>query len=411
MAVPYTPEGFRAHMTRAIDFLSDHKLNGLIVWGFLRDEHGGLEMGREISLYARRHNVRILPGVCSQGGYGGFIYSRENAFNLDVWCKEHPELQARNEKGGIVTGMLDPSRPENHTWLRDGAEWLFTNLPDIGGINLENGDFMSCHCGDCRAQRSKPSNDPNCFWDMMTTQRPILEVARQMRPDGWMTFATYVGFTREAARNVGKDSVYPPRFVDQVPDNAICQWTLTGMTTPNAWPVGAVPPTSRFKDHIGLLHHGSVWGAPADSARWWATPGAWADEYSSLLPFVCDRVASSKLGGLVITGQNGNHLPAHELNYLALEYFSWHPDRTYEQFVADRLLPSYGGAERAKLFLSLLRDTSSSASSIKALRSQAIAVSKAADLDVRQRSRWIDLAGELARREKLAEALQQTDDP
>ncbi len=97
MAVPYTPEGFRTHFTRAIDYFSDHKLNGLIVWGFLRDEHGGIEMGREISQYARRNNVRILPGVCSQGGYGGFIFSAKNKFNLDVWCKEHPELRAKNE--------------------------------------------------------------------------------------------------------------------------------------------------------------------------------------------------------------------------------------------------------------------------------------------------------------------------
>ena len=109
------------------------------------------------------------------------------------------------------------------------------------------------------------------------------------------------------------------------------------MTTPETWPEGARPPISRFKDQIGLLHHGSIWGPPLDPARWWSIPGAWADEYSSLLPFICGRIAQAQLGGLVITGQNGNQCPAHELNYLAMEYFGWHPERTYEQFQQDRL--------------------------------------------------------------------------
>ena len=404
MAVPYTPEGFRTHFTQAIDYLSDHKLNGLIVWGFLRDDHGGVEMGREISRYARQNNVRIMPGVCSQGGYSGFIFSKTNQFNLEVWCQQHPELQARNEKGEFVTGMIDPSKPENQQWLRDGAEWLFSNLPDIGGINLENGDFMSCYCDECRAERARPENDPNCFWDMMTSQKPILEVARHRRPDGWMTFATYVGFTEATARNIGKTSVYPPKFVNQTLDNAICQWTLTGMTTPATWPAEVRPPASLFQDQIGLLHHGSLWGSPVDAARWWAAPGAWADEYSTLLPFVCGRIAQAKLGGLVITGQNGNQFPAHELNYVALEYFSWHPERTYEQFQHDRLELCYGGAERAALFLQLLRNTSKIPADIETFRLRAQQTSEAKDLDIRQRARWVNLTAELARRQKLAES-------
>jgi hypothetical protein len=409
MAVPYTPDGFRTHFTRAIDYLSDHKLNGLIVWGFLRDEHGGVEMGREISRYAKQNNVRILPGVCSQGGYGGFIFSRSNRFNLEVWCQQHPELQARSAQGEFVPGMLNPLRPENQQWLREGAEWLFTNLPDIGGINLENGDFMSCQCGECRAERARPENDPNCFWDMMTSQKPILDVAQRMRPDGWMTFASYVGFTAERVRVVGP-ATYPPKFLQQMPGNAICQWTLSGMTTPESWPNGARPPDSNFRDGIGLLHHGSVWGTPLDPARWWAAPGAWNDDYSALLPFVCGRIAQAQLGGIVITGQNGDQCPAHELNYVALEYFSWHPDRSYEQFSRDRLAPCYGGPDRAAQFLKLLHGTSRAPAEIRADQQTASSIGESPQLDQRQRTRWKNLAGELARREKLAVSLAEGKD-
>ena len=44
-----------------------------------------------------------------------------------------------------------------------------------------------------------------------------------------MTFASYVGFTEERQRVLGKNAVYPPKFVQQTPTNAICQWTITGM--------------------------------------------------------------------------------------------------------------------------------------------------------------------------------------
>lgn len=409
MAVPYTADGFRSHMTRAIDYLSDHKLNGLIVWGFLRDDHGGVEMGREISRYAKQNNVRILPGVCSQGGYGGFIFSSTNIYNLDVWTAQHPELRAKNAQGEFVNGMLNPLSEENQQWLRDGAEWLFTELPDIGGINLENGDFFSCHCEECLTARALPENDPNCFWDMQVTQTPILEVAQSLRPDGWMTFATYTGFTEERARLAGPQAVYPPRFLNQMPENGICQWTFTGMTTPDSWPAGARSPESNFQAEIGLLHHGSVWGSPMDADRWWGAPGAWNDDYSQLLPFICSRTADANLGGLVITGQSGDQCPAHELNYIAMEYFTWHPERTYEQFHQDRLVPCYGGDERAALFLQLLNNTTRDPLVIDAASAQARTISEAADLDVRQRARWLNLAEELAYRAQLAQAISQQD--
>src|SRR5262249_16923389 len=110
------------------------------------------------------------------------------------------------------------------------------------------------------------------------------------------------------------------------------------------------------------------------------------------------------LGGLVITGQTGSQFPAHELNYLALEYFSWHPERTYEQFQRDRLEPCYGGAERAALFLKLLHNTAKTPADIEVVRLQAELAGPASDLDMRQRARWANLTAELARRKKQAES-------
>ena len=58
-------------------------------------------------------------------------------------------------------------------------------------------------------------------------------------------------------------------------------------------------------------------------------------------------------------------------------------------------------ADRVKL----LRDTSKSPADIKSLHGQANEVARSADLDIRQRARWTNLAAEMARREKLAEAM------
>ena len=83
----------------------------------------------------------------------------------DMNRKRHSHLLTRVSPETVrqFLAHINPSKPENQQWLRDGAEWLFDSLPDIGGINLENGDFMSCYCDECRAQRAMPANDPNCF--------------------------------------------------------------------------------------------------------------------------------------------------------------------------------------------------------------------------------------------------------
>jgi len=374
VVVPYSRDGFMTHFKRSIDFLSDHKLNGYIIWGFLRDDHGGVDAGRELSRYAKESNVRILPGVCSQAAYGGFIFSPTNRYSLIGWLKDRPELCGRGKDGKIQAEAICPSKPANQAWLREGAEWLFKNLPDIGGINLENGDLQECYCDECVAAKKRPENDPNFLWDMMATQAGIVEVAGRMRPDAWITFATYVGFREDMLRGLNDSPAFPPKFLSQYPANAICQWTFTGMATPGAWPEGARPPKASFAYHIGLLHHGSIWGAPADPGRWWAAPGAMLDDCSTAIQFVCRQVHASGLPGLVIKCQTGTASPANEINYLAFEYFSWHPDRSYDDFVRDRLARGYGDEEKAREFLQLLHNTTREVHAIESDRQSALSI-------------------------------------
>ena len=88
-----------------------------------------------------------------------------------------------------------------------------------------------------------------------------------------------------------------------------------------------------------------------------------------------------------------------------MEYFGWHPERTYEQFQQDRLALCYGGADRAALFLKLLHNTAKTPEEINTAKLKALETGLSRDLDIRQRARWTNLAAELARRQKLAESL------
>ena len=116
---------------------------GVIVWGFLRDAHGGVAAARDLCRYARDHGVAILPGagLCA---YGGYYYDGDHPFNLDTYLRKHPERAsaASEETGGrVVAGVLDPALEENRQWWRDGLEWMLETF-DIAGVNYEMGDFI-----------------------------------------------------------------------------------------------------------------------------------------------------------------------------------------------------------------------------------------------------------------------------
>src|SRR5262249_5131351 len=64
---------FAEDYRRLIDFMSRHRLNGLVIWGFLRDGHGGIEAAQEIARYGKERGVRILPGV-GINAYGGIYW-------------------------------------------------------------------------------------------------------------------------------------------------------------------------------------------------------------------------------------------------------------------------------------------------------------------------------------------------
>ena len=359
------PEAYIDDYKRQIDWASRNRINGIMIWGFLRDSHGGIEAAQEICRYAKNRGVRILVGI-GTSFYGGFYYKGKHPFNADEWLRIHPEYAAR-DKTGNPTDRLCPSEPANQEWLREGTHWLF-NTFDIGGVNLESGDFMVCYCNRCVKQRDKlGGNDPDVFKEMYLSITPVIDEILRIRDDAWITFGTYTGFNplplprnlsapdTSEVFNMANMGSAEPIVVRAFPPETIFQWSLTAMVQQEPammldflhdgrpvsmlsapdWPEKLRPPAEH---NIGLIHQGSQWYSREKGHTRYHV------EITSIKE-ACMRAAEAGLEGLAITGEASPLYTPIELNYLALSHFSYHPNDSLLEFAKKILSPLVGGNE------------------------------------------------------------------
>ncbi|MSR59785.1 MAG: hypothetical protein EXS05_19460 [Planctomycetaceae bacterium] len=396
------PTGFVDTFQKIVDFQADHKLNGLIVWGFINDGHGGLETAKAVSKYAKSNGVKILPGIGTMG-YGGFYFGGNHPYNINTFLSKHPQVRLMVQADGKdMPGTPCPSDPVFQQWLRDGAEWYFTALKDIGGVNLEHGDFFQCHCPRCQQQRSRPENDQNYHWDMMATQMPVIQTGLKISPDLWYTYACYDAYNTALSSS-------PPKFLAQYPKAAITQWTYTKMIADpilnpaGSWPLSLRPPVGTIHS-VGLLHQGSHWDV---KRQWWGESDKSAVAFGGTYSLVCDliqqtcrRAVEDQSEGLQIIGQIGIASPQNELNYLALEAFSWNPQLDYETWIDQELAPLYGGPKLSRRYFELVSSTTKQPQDMASHLSEAQQI-LARTADPRQARRWANLISELRRRQTL----------
>lgn len=372
------PEAFLMDYKRCVDFMVDHKFNGLIVWGFLRDGHGGIEAGRELCRYASRRGVRILPGV-GTSGYGGYYYEGKHPFNAATWIAQHPELRAV-EKSGKPHAAPCPSKKANQDWLDRGARWLFENF-EVGGVNLEMGDFFVCYCDQCRRTRAAiASDEPDYYKDMAISHSVTLKTMRRLRPDAWLSYATYTGYTAEMMKRTSK-------LLAMISEDAICQWTLTGMVP--RWPVNVRPMASH---NLGYLH--------------WCNRSTHTEDdfYLNQIQAICRRAAEAGLEGLDTYGELSDQRPNAELFYLAWEAFLWDPAMTVQRFAEERLAPLYGGKQAAGLLLEIIPLVATQAQRddlSRVVKARELARSARAIASPDGSARWNRLEAYLARQEQL----------
>lgn len=341
-----SPAAYLRDLKKAIDFMSEHRLNGLVLWGFLRDSHGGVAAAQELCRYAQERGVRVMPGV-GLGGYGGFFYEGDSPYNLRSWVGAHPELRAIDEKGNFRDYALCPEKPENRRWLQEGLQWLYQTFR-IGGISLERGEFFVCHSEDCKkARQAMGGKDPDHSKDMARIVSFIAEEARKLDPNTWISYTTHTGFdfesvTKPSGMPTAAGSAlppFPPEFIRQIPEYAICQWDLTPMLQNRVWPS---PFKASAKHNIGFLRWGNV---PAKAE---------AELYSKRLEEVTHHAISSRLEGLGIYGELSPENPNVELNYLIFSEYAYNPAADWNEFFRFKISRLYGGEEPARKLMKVL---------------------------------------------------------
>lgn len=344
------PEAFLNNMKLVVDYMSDHKLNGLILWGFLRDNHGGVEAARALCAYANERGVRIIPGVGIDRHYGGFYHEGKHEFNLETRAAARPELRSMDKNGQAEPRTLCLELAANRDWLRRGFEWLYRTFP-IGGVNIEFAEHSTCYNPACvAARRKQPGADTDFAKDLARIAPYVIGLAHRQDPKSWISYVTYGGFTEEMRAQ-------PPLHVSAVPDYAICQWTLTNMLVdlvpprgqahgprwaeglaPAAWPEGLRPPT---RHSLGYLH----WNAFYTKTQ----KGFFVDAYRE----AARRAWRHGFEGLDTYGEESPDFPNVELSYLAFAEFTFNPDLTEADFLRRRVAPLYGGEKAARLVLEI----------------------------------------------------------
>ncbi len=332
-------EAFLSDYERLIDFMAEQGLNGLILWGFLRDSHGGIKAAQKLCRYAQKRGVRILPGVGIMA-YGGIYYHGKHEFSIADRIEKHPEMSAVDENGrpydyqqnppdGPKMQVLCPSREENLEWHQRGLQWLVENF-EIGGINYESGDYAVCHCDLCKDKKAgvnilapgEKTEKINVSFDAMAQTYPVLmKQVHGLRPDLWQVYSSYCGYRRDMAQTV-------KHFLDSIPEYAICQWTLTHMLDEAhafGWEEDLVFPAAH---NIGFFHQGSQWFAAMGGK---GPYGRYDDVVKTMQKAAANGIRGG-LEGLVTHGEVPVTHPSWSRNYRAFSYFTHHPGKSVEDF-------------------------------------------------------------------------------
>ena len=180
---------------RLIDFMSSLCLNHLIIWGALRDDHGGVESLKSLVKYGKGKGVRVAPGV-GVNCYGGTYYEGDHEFSLERLLPKHPEYAAIDENGNYMVDKKNtrisvacPRNPKVIEWNKASMRWLMETL-EPEAIHYETGDYGVCHCKICnsvgdrsyRASNEDMAEVLNCSSDAIKSR---LHYAKQQLTKRW----------------------------------------------------------------------------------------------------------------------------------------------------------------------------------------------------------------------------------
>lgn len=332
-----------------IDYMAEHGFECLIIWGFIRQSHGGEAAAQELCAYAKVKGVKLMAGV-GVNSYGGFAYGGPHPYSLDTFLEKNKHLRAVGRDGAPVYWRwpegIDFSRhtnacasqPEVRQWFETGLRWFLKNF-DLAGIQIETGDIgTACHCKTCLERVGDRSKNPVVsFEDMATVLPPVVNLAHSLRPDLMVICCMYKPWSLErmdAAKLLAK----------HLSPQAICQWgyphaiktlwleqngqmTVTDVraTDLDIYKKTIKPPTARNTFDLGYGGHHPMWGVN----------GA---PHHSYIRDACLCAERLGLDGLKIYGEISDNFDGsgrqrfNEINYLAFAEFSRNPLLSVEEF-------------------------------------------------------------------------------
>ncbi|MGQ9684348.1 MAG: hypothetical protein ACUVX9_17620 [Anaerolineae bacterium] len=362
---------------RLTDLAADLGVKGVIIWGFLRDSHGGVEASKRVAGYAASKGVAIMPGVGTTW-YGGCYYEGDHPYNIERFLREHPEARILRRDGSVYEFAgrygISPRHPAFLQWLQEGIRWLFREF-EIGGANLENGDFMEdYHPLTLEFARTWPADDIPFFRFQAMSYIPAVEAVADLLDAKLVTYATYTGFVPGEITREGEEDpncthcmgLKPPAMLDRIHPQALCQWTLSGMLHEHPlpltvflndgapaealenpkWPAGVVRPGKRA---VGFVHQGSQWygyGPQPNGTRY--------VQVISAIKEACLRAYRAGLEGVGIHGEVSPRFVPAALNYLAFSHFLHWPEDSLRGFARGTLAQVLGSEAEAEEYVEVL---------------------------------------------------------
>ena len=294
-------------------------------------------------------------------------------------------FRQRGYNGCVSQFVGCPSNAKMNRYILDSLHWVFTAIPELGGIQMETGDTRVCWCPTCTERRgAQAANEDMSVEDMIAAYPDAVAAVRAANPDAWVMCETYHHFNDEPCRQFYRpDAEAVFTSLKAMPSDVFWQWKCDRRLRDGSWRgTDRLPPVLKRFRHMMRAHSGT---------QWWGGRATWAVD---LIRRQCRLSSASGICGVSLFGEISPYRANAEFNYLALQYFADYPENTEAQFARDVMSPLLGGdafAEKYAAYAPLQYD-------VRGIPSALADIAKiiGSVRDSAARRRWLWLADNLA---------------